>query len=116
MSSRDDDETRDDVADLTPEDEQAVADLLASLPATPMPPEVLARIEAALAAEPGSHPLRQSPPWPTRVIDAGPLADPWFPDRGLPRRGGGSHRAGCRVRQRRRILVGRQRRLHPGHG
>jgi len=50
MSSRDDE--RDDVPDLTPEDEAAVAALLASLPATPMPPEVLARIEAALAAEP----------------------------------------------------------------
>ena len=51
MTSRDD-ENDEDVADLTPEDEQAVADLLASLPATPMPPEVLVRIEAALAAEP----------------------------------------------------------------
>ena len=51
MTSRDD-ENDEGVADLTPEDEQAVADLLASLPATPMPPEVLVRIEAALAAEP----------------------------------------------------------------
>src|SRR3954470_12426322 len=52
MTGRGDDETLDDVPELTPEDEQAVADLLAALPATPMPPEVLARIEAALAAEP----------------------------------------------------------------
>ncbi len=52
MTTRDDDSRDDDVPDLSPEDEQAVAALLASLPATPMPPEVLARIEAALAAEP----------------------------------------------------------------
>src|SRR4051812_8019242 len=52
MTGRGDDETLDDVPELTPEEERAVTDLLAALPATPMPPEVLARIEAALAAEP----------------------------------------------------------------
>jgi hypothetical protein len=45
-------ESDDDVEALTPEEEQAVSALLASLPAEPMPPEVLARIEEALAREP----------------------------------------------------------------
>jgi hypothetical protein len=54
MTSRDDDADRatDEEAELSPEEEQAVSALLAALPATPMPPEVIARIEAALAAEP----------------------------------------------------------------
>jgi hypothetical protein len=41
-----------DLEALTPEEEQAISALLAALPSEPMPPEVLARIEAALAAEP----------------------------------------------------------------
>lgn len=41
-----------DAEPLSPEDEAAISALLASLPAEPMPPAVLARIEAALAAEP----------------------------------------------------------------
>jgi hypothetical protein len=49
-----DDDAADDVSfvELTPGEEQAISALLASLPAEPMPPEVFARIEAALAAEP----------------------------------------------------------------
>jgi negative regulator of sigma E activity len=42
---------------LTPEEEQAVSALLASLPVEPMPAEVFSRIEAALAAEPAPLPL-----------------------------------------------------------
>jgi hypothetical protein len=41
-----------DTEPLSPEEEAAISALLASLPAEPMPPAVLARIEAALAAEP----------------------------------------------------------------
>jgi hypothetical protein len=51
MSGPDDDDL-DDIEPLTPEEERAVSALLAALPAEPMPPEVLARIEAALADEP----------------------------------------------------------------
>jgi hypothetical protein len=48
----DSEEEFDDVEPLTAADEQAIAALLAALPAEPMPAEVLARIEAALASEP----------------------------------------------------------------